>query len=138
LRAGRIASHWIASQWRGLALGCAISLAPVWISFATAEPLLLEIKRAATGLDQRTNKPIVSITLTEASMRAFAEATAAKVGSRMELRVGGQVLSKVVIREPLIAGSFQISGDFSVEVATAIADRLSTPGAKIEAEFVSE
>jgi preprotein translocase subunit SecD len=54
----------------------------------------------------------------------------------MVLRVNGQVLSVAVLREPLVAESFQISGAFSVDETNAIAGRLSTPGARIEIELV--
>jgi preprotein translocase subunit SecD len=58
------------------------------------------------------------------------------VGSKIELRVNGQVLSTAVLREPLLSESFQISGDFSVDETNAMAGRLSTPGVRIEIEFV--
>jgi preprotein translocase subunit SecD len=122
---------------RGFIAVCALFLASLWsIGSATAEPLVLEIARATTGLDQRTGKPIVNVVLREASKRAFDRFTSGKVGSKMELRVNGQVLSTAVLREPLLSESFQISGDFSVDETNAMAGRLSTPGVRIEIEFV--
>jgi preprotein translocase subunit SecD len=135
LRAGRIASPRFG--WRGFALGCALCLASVWsINAVYAEPLELDIVRATAGLDQKTNKPIVNITLTEASKKDFSQYTSGKVGSKMQLRVNGQVLSTAILREPLVAESFQISGDFSVDETDAMAGRLSTPAARIEIEFL--
>ena len=125
----------IASQGRGLVLGCAISLASV--GALSAEPLELNIVHATAGVDQQTSKPIVTIALTEASMRAFAQFTSGRVGSKMVLRVNGQVLSTAVLRESLNADSFQISGNFSVAETDAMAGRLSTPGVAVEVEFVS-
>jgi hypothetical protein len=47
-------------------------LASVWsIHPVNAEPLALNIVRASAGLDQKTSKPIVNITLTEASKQDF-------------------------------------------------------------------
>jgi preprotein translocase subunit SecD len=134
LRAARIVSQ--LCGWRGLVIGCAIALA--FIGSLSAAPLKLDIVRATAGLDQKTNKPIVSITLTETSKQDFSQFTSGKVGSKMQLRVNGQVLSTVILREPLVAESFQISGDFSVDETNAMAGRLSTPGARIEIEFVPD
>jgi preprotein translocase subunit SecD len=134
LRAGRIASQ------RGLVLGCAISLASIGlasIGALSAEPLALDIVHATAGIDQQTSKPIVNIALTEASMRAFAQFTSGRVGSKMVLRVNGQVLSTAVLREALRADSFQISGNFSVDETNAMAGRLSAPGGTVEVEFGS-
>jgi hypothetical protein len=118
---------------------CALALAPIWsISVVAAEPLLLEIARATAGFDERTNEPIVKIGLTDASKRLFAQFTSGKVGSKMELRSNGQILTGAVMREPLDVGSFQISGQFTVDQAKTLADRLSSLDAKIEVEFVSD
>ena len=102
-----------------------------------AEPLELNIVHATAGIDRQTSKPIVNIALTQASMRAFAQFTSGRVGSKMVLRVNGQVLSTAVLREPLNADSFQISGNFSVDETDALAGRLSTPGVTVGVEFVS-
>jgi preprotein translocase subunit SecD len=135
LRAGRTASQRFG--WRGLLIGCALCLASVWsIHSVNAEPRALDIVRATAGLDQKTNKPIVNITLTKASKQDFGQFTAGNVGGKMGLRVNDQVLSIAVLREPLVAESFQISGDFSVDETNAMAGRLSAPGARIEIEFV--
>jgi preprotein translocase subunit SecD len=112
-------------------------MALAFIGSLAAEPLKLDVVRATAGLDQKTNKRIVNITLTEASKRDFSQFTSSKVGSKMQLRVNGQVLSTAILREPLVAESFQISGDFSVDETNAMAGRLSIPGARIEIEFVS-
>jgi preprotein translocase subunit SecD len=133
LRAGRIATQ--GRGLRGLVLGCAISLASIGALFA--EPLELNIVHATAGIDRQTSKPIVNIVLTQASMRAFAQFTSGRVGSKMVLRVNGQVLSTAVLRESLNADSFQISGNFSVDETDAMAGRLSTPGVTVEVEFVS-
>jgi len=55
-------------------------------------------------------------------------------GKAMEMRVNGQVIVSVAIREPIVGGSMQISGSFSPEEAREIAGRL--PGSKLEIELV--
>jgi preprotein translocase subunit SecD len=103
---------------------------------AVAQPLTLEIARAAADFDQRTKEPIVRIWLTKESGIAFGKFTADRVGEPMEMRRDGQVVSRSVLREPLLAGSFQISGGFSVDQTTDIAGRLPA-GAIIEVEIAA-
>ena len=67
---------------------------------------------------------------------ALREFTAERVGQPMEMRRDGQLVSRAVIREPLLAGPFQISGNFSVDQTTGIAGRLPA-GSKIEVEIVA-
>jgi preprotein translocase subunit SecD len=105
-------------------------------SIATAAPLVLEVTRATAGSDQRTNEPIISITLSEASKRAFGELTAANVGAAMELRIDGKAVMKPIIRDPILGGMVQISGGFTASEARDIAQRLSAGSAKIEVEIV--
>ena len=63
--------------------------------------------------------------------------TQKNVGRTTEFRVDGRVLMKPVIREPLLAGVFEISGHYSLNEAKDIAQRLSS-GGKIEVELVSD
>jgi preprotein translocase subunit SecD len=51
----------------------------------------------------------------------------------MEMRRDGKLVSSSVIREPILGGSLQISGRFSVDQATEIASQLPA-GSKIEVE----
>jgi preprotein translocase subunit SecD len=107
-------------------------------SAANAAPLLLEVTRATAGFDQRTNEPIISIALSEASKRAFGELTAANVGAAMELRIDGKAVMKPIIRDPILGGMLQISGRFTASEARDIAGRLSAGSAKIEVEIVKD
>ena len=100
---------------------------------AVTQPLMLEIASATAGFDQRTNEPIVLVRLTKDSGIAFSTFTTDRVGQTMELRRDGKLVSSPVIREPILGGSLQISGRFSVDQATEIASQLPA-GSKIEVE----
>jgi preprotein translocase subunit SecD len=111
-----------------------------WVMLAAAalaEPLILEVKEATAGFDQRTREPIVSIRLTPASGEAFARFTAANVGRKTEVRIDGKVIMAPVIREPILGGSLQISGRDLGDVH-ALAKRLSGGNVKIEVELVAD
>ena len=71
-----------------LAAGLLVASAAV----AAAEPLSIEIARAQVGFDQRTNEPVISFRMSEASKRLFADFTTKNVGRKVEIRVDGRVL----------------------------------------------
>src|SRR5580704_7861465 len=72
---------------------------------------------AQPGFDQRTNEPIVSFRFNSNGARKFAEATQANVGKPFAIVLDNKVISAPVIREPILGGSGQISGNFTVQSA---------------------
>jgi preprotein translocase subunit SecD len=103
---------------------------------AIAEPVLIEIERAAAAFDVRTNEPVVTFVMKEDSKRAFGELTHKNVGRAMEMRIDGQVVMAPVIREPILGGSGQIAAKFSLDEARDIARRLQTGTSRLEVEIV--
>lgn len=84
------------------------------------------------GHDQRTAVPILQIVVTEIEKGALARFSQDNIGSKIEVRVGGEaVLLSTVIREPLLGGSIQISGPSEEQIRAAV-ERLSKPNLKIE------
>ncbi|TCT12397.1 preprotein translocase subunit SecD [Tepidamorphus gemmatus] len=76
---------------------------------------------AQPGFDQRTNEPIVSFRFNTNGGRRFAAATQQNVGRPFAIILDGEVISAPVIREPILGGSGQISGNFTVEEANDLA-----------------
>jgi preprotein translocase subunit SecD len=72
---------------------------------------------AQPGFDQRTSEPIVSFRFNSSGARKFAEATQANVGKPFAIVLDNKVISAPVIREPILGGSGQISGNFNVQSA---------------------
>jgi preprotein translocase subunit SecD len=76
---------------------------------------------AQPGFDQRNSEPIVSFRFNSAGARKFAEATQQNVGKPFAIILDNKVISAPVIREPILGGSGQISGSFTVEQANDLA-----------------
>ncbi|HUZ32202.1 MAG TPA: protein translocase subunit SecD [Xanthobacteraceae bacterium] len=72
---------------------------------------------AQPGFDQRSNEPIVSFRFNSSGARKFAEATQANVGKPFAIVLDNKVISAPVIREPILGGSGQISGNFTIQQA---------------------
>jgi len=102
---------------------------------ALAEPLVLDVKQASPGYDQRTKEPVVTYILSEPSRRLLADFTTKNVGQPVKLRVNGAVIMKVIIREPILGGQGQIVGDLTLEQVDDIAKQL-TAGDKIEIDLI--
>jgi len=76
---------------------------------------------AQPGFDQRTNEPIVTFRFNTVGAREFARVTGEKVGAPMAVVLDGVVLAAPIIREPILGGTGQISGNFTVESANDLA-----------------
>lgn len=76
-----------------------------------------DLTDAQPGFDQRTNEPIVSFRFNTSGARKFAQVTQENVGKPFAIVLDNEVISAPVIREPILGGSGQISGSFTVQSA---------------------
>lgn len=72
---------------------------------------------ASAGFDPTTREPVVNFRFDRVGARLFGQITEANVGKPFAMVLDGKVLSAPVIREPILGGSGQISGNFTVEEA---------------------
>ena len=79
---------------------------------------------AQAAFDQRTNEPVIAFRFNNAGARAFARYTAEHVGRPFAIVLDDVVVSSPVIREPILGGSGQVSGNFTVEAAKQLAVQL--------------
>jgi preprotein translocase subunit SecD len=80
-----------------------------------------DIADAAPAFDQRTNEPIVTFRFNSNGARRFARITEENIGRPFAIVLDDDVLSAPIIREPILGGSGQISGNFTVADANAVA-----------------
>ena len=76
---------------------------------------------AQPGFERDTNQSIVSFKFDSVGAKKFANATKDNVGRPLAIILDNEILSSPVIREPILTGSGQISGGFSVEEANQLA-----------------
>jgi preprotein translocase subunit SecD len=76
---------------------------------------------AQPGFDPQTSEPVVNFRFNSVGARKFAEATEQNVGKPFAIVLDNQVVSAPVIREPILGGSGQISGNFTVQQANDLA-----------------
>jgi protein-export membrane protein SecD len=76
---------------------------------------------AKAGFDSRTTVPVVNFRLSTGGARKFGDVTSKNVGRPFAIVLDNVVISAPVIREPIIGGSGQISGNFTVATANDLA-----------------
>jgi preprotein translocase subunit SecD len=76
---------------------------------------------AQPAFDQRTHEPVVNFRFNNAGGRRFASVTQENVGKPFAIILDNEVISAPVIREPILGGSGQISGQFTVQQANDLA-----------------
>jgi preprotein translocase subunit SecD len=80
-----------------------------------------DLTDAQPAFDQRTREAIVNFRFNASGTRRFALVTQENVGRPFAIVLDGDVISAPVIREPIVGGSGQISGGFTVEAANDLA-----------------
>ncbi len=76
---------------------------------------------AQAGYDQRGGIPVVNFRFDTVGGKRFAEITQQAVGQPFAIVLDNKVLSAPVIREPILGGSGQISGNFTTQSANDLA-----------------
>jgi len=72
---------------------------------------------AQPGFDSRNGEPVVSFRFDAAGAKRFGRVTQENVGLPFAIVLDNKVISAPVIREPILGGTGQISGNFSVQEA---------------------
>jgi preprotein translocase subunit SecD len=80
-----------------------------------------DLTDAQPGFDQRTSEPIVTFRFNSNGARRFAQVSQENVGKPFAIVLDNEVISAPVIREAILGGSGQISGNFTVQEANDLA-----------------
>lgn len=76
---------------------------------------------AQPGFDQQNGQPVVNFKFDSTGARQFGEVTRDNVGRPFAIVLDNEVISAPVIREPIMGGQGQISGNFTVQEANNLA-----------------
>ncbi len=85
-----------------------------------------DVVDAGPGFDQQTGEPIVTFRFNSRAGKAFGNWSLNNVGELFAIVVDGKVISAPSIREPILGGSGQISGDFTVQSSTVLAVQIAS------------
>ena len=76
---------------------------------------------AQPKFDSRNNETIVTFTLDRVGAKRFGRVTTNNVGKRLAIILDNKIISAPQIREPILGGNGQISGNFTFQSATDLA-----------------
>jgi preprotein translocase subunit SecD len=97
-----------------------------------------QLTDAMQSFAQQTNEPVVSITFDQQGGAKFAKLTTENVNRPFAIILDGKVLSAPNINEPILGGSAQISGSFTVESANQLAIALRSGALPVDLKVVEE
>ena len=97
-----------------------------------------QLTNAVQTNDQRTNEAVVSITFDQQGGAKFAKLTTENVNKPFAIILDGKVLSAPNINEPILGGSAQISGSFTIESANQLAIALRSGALPVDLKVVEQ
>lgn len=97
-----------------------------------------DLADAQPGFDARTNEPVINFRFNQSGARRFGAFTKDNVGRPFAIVLDDKVLSAPVIREPILGGSGQISGSFSVDSSNTLAVQLRSGALPTKLTVVEE
>lgn len=93
---------------------------------------------AQQSFDPQDNQPVVNIQFDGEGGQRFARMTQQNTGKLFAIILDGQVISAPRINEPILGGSSQISGSFTVETANQLAIALNSGALPVDLKVVEE
>lgn len=97
-----------------------------------------DLKKAQVVFDQTSGKPVVSIEFSEEGGKKFEELTEKNIGKALPILLDGQLVSAPIVQDKISGGSAQITGDFTLESAKALAIQLNAGALPIPVELVEQ
>ena len=97
-----------------------------------------ELVDAQPAFDQRTNEPIITFRFNNAGARKFGNFTKDHVNRPFAIVLDDKIISAPVIREPILGGTGQISGSFTVETANQLSIQLRSGALPAKLTIVEE
>ena len=79
------------------------------------------LDNAIPSFNNQNNETIVSFSLDRVGAKRFARITTNNVGKRLAIILDNKIVSAPQIREPILGGNGQISGNFTFQSATDLA-----------------
>lgn len=97
-----------------------------------------DLADAHGSFDGRTNEPIISFRFNQKGARQFGDFTKVNVGRPFAIVLDNKVLSAPVIRDAILGGSGQISGNFTTESANKLAIQLRSGALQAPLAIIEE
>ncbi len=85
------------------------------------------VRNAFVSRDPISNKPYIILNFNSEGGKKFGDLTSANVNKRLAIVLDGELYSAPNINEPILGGSCQITGDFTIDEAIELSNILENP-----------
>lgn len=96
------------------------------------------LKRSLVQFDPTTNEPIISIEFNDEGSDLFGQLTERLVGQPIAIVLDGEVISSPVVNQAIYGGQAVISGDFTLEEAKLLSQRLNAGALPVPVNLISQ
>ena len=96
------------------------------------------LTKAQQGFEPQTNTPVVNITFDSQGAAKFARLTSENVNKPFAIILDGKVLSAPNIEEPILGGTAQIKGSFTVESANQLSIQLRSGALPVDLTVIAQ
>ncbi|TAL50651.1 protein translocase subunit SecD [Patescibacteria group bacterium] len=96
------------------------------------------LERAGVEFDPSSGAPYVALTFNAEGGELFASLTESHVGEPMAIFLDGEAISTPVVQQAIYGGKAVITGDFTVEEAKLLAQRLNAGALPVSVELLSQ
>ncbi len=95
-----------------------------------------DLKDAQAAMNQQNNQAVVNLEFSDEGAKKFADATMKNVGRQIAILLDGEVLTDPVVREPIMGGRAEISGQKSLEEAQHLAVLLRSGALPVKVNII--
>ena len=95
-----------------------------------------DLKDAQAAMRQDNGQCIVSLEFSDEGTKKFADATLANVGRQLAILLDGEILTDPVVREPIMGGRAEISGQRTLEEAQRLAVLLRSGALPVKVNII--
>ena len=96
------------------------------------------LKKAQLEFDQTTYQPQISLEFNDEGAKLFGEITERNVGKRVAIYLDGYPISIPMVQEAITGGQAQITGDFTLEEAKKLVQRLNAGALPVPINLISQ
>lgn len=95
-----------------------------------------DLKDAQAAMNQQTNQAVVHLEFSDEGTQKFADATLINVGRQIAILLDGEMLTNPVVREPILGGNAEISGQRDLEEAQRLAVLLRSGALPVKVNII--
>lgn len=96
------------------------------------------LKQASLEFDPTSYQPVVNLEFNDQGKKIFADLTQKNLGKRLAIFLDGMPISIPLVKEPILDGRAVISGDFTLEQAKQLVQRLNAGALPVPINLISE